>query len=266
MIEVAANIERFNGFADLYDQHRAAPPSLLAEVLLRLAQTSRPSLVVDLGSGTGLSTRYWAERAGRVIGIEPGEEMRQLAQALTSAENITYQAGFSHATGLPDACTPIVTASQALHWMEPQPTFEEAARILVPGGVFAAFDYDWPPTTGCWQVDAAYQECFQIVRDLEKKLPSLGVKQWDKSQHLARMQASGCFRFTKEIVLHQVDQGNAERLLGLAASQGNVQTLLKHGCTQEEMGLDRLRQAAQRFLGSQPQTWYWSSRVRIGIV
>ena len=36
-------------------------------------------------------------------------------------------------------------AVQALHWMEPAPTFGEVARLLRPGGVFAALDCDWPP-------------------------------------------------------------------------------------------------------------------------
>ncbi len=40
----------------------------------------------------------------------------------------------------------IVTCAQSFHWMEPESTFIEVARILRPGGVFAAYDYDRPPT------------------------------------------------------------------------------------------------------------------------
>lgn len=149
---------------------------------------------MDLGSGTGLSTRYWTDKAEQIIGIEPGEDMRRQAEAHTSAINISYQIGFSHATSLPDVCAQIVTCSQALHWMEPQPTFEEINRILQPGGVFAAFDYDWPPNTHRWEAEAAYIECNHQAREIEKKLPNMGVKQFDKSQHLARVQASNCFR------------------------------------------------------------------------
>src|SRR5690606_15398774 len=111
-----------------------------------LAAVERPALVVDVGSGTGLSTRLWAGRADQVIGIEPGDDMRRQAEAQTAAPSVRYQPGYSTATGLPDACADIVTVSQALHWMEPEPTFAEMARILRPGGVFAAFDCDWPPT------------------------------------------------------------------------------------------------------------------------
>jgi len=46
------------------------------------------------------------------------------------------------ATDLPDGCADIVTCSQSLHWMVPESTFAEVARILRPGGVFATYDYD----------------------------------------------------------------------------------------------------------------------------
>ena len=266
MNQLSANVERFSGFADLYDRCRPSPPVILAEILQRLAGAGFPRLVVDLGSGTGLSTRYWAEKAEHVIGIEPSDDMRHQAEARTQSSNITYRSGYSHATGLPDACTQIVACSQALHWMEPQPTCEEVRRILQPGGVFAAFDYDWPPTTGCWQADAAYNLCIQQARQIEKNLPDLGLKQWEKSQHLSRMQISGCFRFTKEIVLHHTDLGNAERLVGLALSQGGIQTLLKNHYTEAEIGIESLRQTTEDVLEAQPRIWYWSCHVRIGVV
>src|SRR5690348_8356511 len=101
-LDLSANIERFTGYADCYDAYRPAPPSVLAEILTRLAQVERPRLVVDLGSGTGLSTTYWAERANAVVGIEPSPDMRRQAEARTAAlgagGRVRYQAGFSTAT------------------------------------------------------------------------------------------------------------------------------------------------------------------------
>jgi hypothetical protein len=69
-----------------------------------------------------------------------------------------------------------------------------------------------------------------------------------------------------EITLHQRDSGNAQRLVGLARSQGNVQTLLKAGLAESEFGLDRLRTTAWDALGETTQPWVWSYRMRIGIV
>ncbi len=49
----------------------------------------------------------------------------------------------------------IVTCSQSFHWMEPHSTLAEIARILRPGGVFSAYDYQWPPTVH-WQAETAF--------------------------------------------------------------------------------------------------------------
>ena len=266
-IDFGGNIERFSGFADIYDKYRPHPPEILADVLIRWAHLSRIRLVVDLGSGTGISSRYWADRAEHVVGIEPTADMRAQAEALTSAPNVAYRDSLSHQTGLSARSAQIVTCSQSLHWMEPQSTFKEVARILVAGGVFAAYDYDWPPTTGSWEAEQAYEACMNRVRDLEKdyrvKTP---IMQWDKPGHLERMQASGVFRYTKEIVLHHEDMGNTERLVGLLMSQGAVMTLLKGGYREDQLGLDEFRAIADRTLGAQLQPWVWCSRVRLGIV
>lgn len=260
--------ERFTGFADVYDAYRPQPPVQLADILNQLAQTTLPKLVVDLGCGTGLSTRFWASRAVRVIGVDPTEPMlNQARERAADTPNVSYQVGYSHATGLPAGEADFVTCSQSLHWMDPQPTFAEAARILRPGGVFAAYDNDWPPTTASWEADLAYVEMVARTNALERELKLSGdLKQWAKTEHLSRIRASGQFRFATEVLLNQRDLGNAERLVGLALSMGNVQTLLKHGVPEADFGLDKLRAVAGRTLGAEPKPWYWSYRVRIGVV
>jgi ubiquinone/menaquinone biosynthesis C-methylase UbiE len=269
VLDLPANIDRFCGFADRYDRYRPQPPSIIQDILTRLAGVQPPRLVVDLGSGTGLSTRVWAERATQVIGVEPNPEMRDQAQARTAAlscaGNVRYTAGDSTRTGLPDGCADIVTCSQSLHWMEPISTFAEAARVLRFGGVFAAYDCDWPPTVH-WEAELAYNktiECAQRVGD-ERGLFA-GVRRWGKAKHLTRLGDSGRFRFVKEIVVHHVEEGNAERFVGLALSQGRIATLLKSGVGEDEFGLDELRAVAQRTLGDSAQPWYWSYRIRLGI-
>lgn len=264
-MDFAANIERFTGFADHYDRYRPSPPEALAGLLGQFLRLEHPKRVVDLGCGSGLSTRYWAGRADAVTGVDPTEAM--LAQARSvPAFGVEYRQGLSHATGVDDACADIVTCSQSLHWMDPQPTFEEVARILRPGGVFAAYDYDWPPVTTEPEVDALYQECMEHSRKLEKASGvSTEVRKWGKSGHLARMQESGCFRFVRECTLHHTDEGNAERIVGLLLSQGHVQTLLKAGFTETDLKIDQLRELAGRLIGPHSQRWYWSSRVRAGI-
>ena len=153
-----ANANRFAGFADLYDSVRPTPPTALSDVLTRYAG-GRPALVVDLGCGTGLSTRWAAGWAARVIGVEPSADMRARAAAVTDDPNVRYVDGWSSDTHLPAGSADVVLAVQALHWMEPNGTFAEVARLLRPGGVFAALDCDWPPSkTRTARVPAAFRE------------------------------------------------------------------------------------------------------------
>lgn len=264
---LAANIERFMGFADRYDAYRPRPPLAVIDLLTSLAQVARPALVADIGCGTGLSTLIWADRADAVVGIEPSDDMRTQAEARAAdLGNVRFQRGLSTATGLPDGCADIVTASQALHWMEPAPTFAEVRRVLRPGGVFAAYDCDWPPTLH-WEAELAYTRCLARANDVEREQgTSRDVRSWDKREHLQRMRDSGQFRYTKEVTLHHVEEGGAERLVGLAMSQGQIAALLKHGLSEAEIGLDELRRETRRVLGDATVPWYWSYRVRLGIV
>jgi SAM-dependent methyltransferase len=191
--------------------------------------------------------------------------MRRQAQLSTEDAHIAYHDGLSTATGLPDGCADIVTCSQALHWMEPEGTFAEVARILRSGGIFAAIDCDWPPTIG-WEIEQAYRACMAKVAALEERHGvSAGVRKWAKDEHLRRMTESGRFRSTKELLVHHVERGDAARLVGLARSQGSVAALLKRGLAEEELGLTALRTAANKELGDRDLPWYFSYRVRVGV-
>lgn len=94
---------------------------------------------------------------------------------------------------------------------------------------------------------------------------SPGVRRWHKDQHLARMQESRYFGFTKEIPCHNRETGGADRLIGLAQSRSTVAALLQHGFREEEIGLSDLRKAAQGILADGVVPWWWSYRIRVGI-
>ena len=79
------------------------------------------------------------------------------------------------------------------------------------------------------------------------------------------MEQSGQFRYVKEIVLHHQEMGNAERLIGVARSQGGIVALLKAGVSEDELGLTELRRVSERTLGNELSPWFWSYRVRLGI-
>ena len=212
--------------------------------------------VADLGSGTGLSTRAWAGRAPEIVGVEPGERMRAHAEA-AGGEGLRYVASSAEETGLPEAWADVVSCSQSLHWMEPEPTFAEAARVLRPGGVLAAYDYEPPPLVEP-EVDTAFARVLDRLNDdrLQSARPRVA-----KAAHAEAMRASGRFAFVRELAFHSVEEADAERLVGLAGSFGHYSTLLEAGATEEDLGLDALRQV----LGTRTVPMWLGYRVRLAV-
>jgi SAM-dependent methyltransferase len=279
-------VARFAGFAAEYDAARPHPPAELTEVLMQWSGTVAPD-VVDVGAGTGLSSAIWAGRARRVTAVEPGARMRTVAMtrlgltqdpagaladeddppaeptvpAAGAPTRFAVVAGSAEETGLPDACADIVTASQAMHWFDAARALPEIARILRPGGVFAAYDCDWPPCID-WETDAAYIAFDRRVRDLEAArglLPPHAGK-----RHLETIAGSGLFRFATEVALLSREQGDAKRLADVALSQGGTKALLAAGATEDEIGLTALRDVAARRLPA-ARPWFWTYRVRMGV-
>jgi len=74
------SVERFTGFADVYDQVRPSPPGVIADLLLQLAQVEVAGRVVDVGCGSGLSMMMWVGKTRSIIGLEPSQDMRREAE------------------------------------------------------------------------------------------------------------------------------------------------------------------------------------------
>ena len=248
-----------SSFAESYDRYRPRPPQALLDLLTSLVEVERPALVADLGSGTGLSARAWAGRAERIVGIEPDDAMRGVAEARDGG--VEYIAASSSATGLPDACADIVTCSQSLHWMELDTTFAEVGRILRPGGVFAAYDYDTAPVVAP-EVDQAFYDLADRAVALRQTTglisPWTTRQAHTKREHLDAMRASGAFGFVREVVLHSIEEGDAERLIGLARSLGAVEV------HREQVSFDELEEVARRVLGDRVVPFWFGYRVRMG--
>jgi SAM-dependent methyltransferase len=95
-----------------------------------------PRRVVYRGAGTGILTRGLIAAGYEVIPVEPDPEMR--AQLAAATDGRTALAGTAEDIPLPDASADAVIAGQAYHWFDAGAAHTEAARVLRPGGYFAA--------------------------------------------------------------------------------------------------------------------------------
>jgi SAM-dependent methyltransferase len=228
---------------------------------VRFARCARPPRVVDLGCGTGLSTRIWAAHAVEVVGIDRSEPMLAEARESTHEPNVHYLRGDAANTGLPPESVDIAVAVQSFHWMDPTSTLAEIARTLRPGGVFAAADTVFPPAIDP-ELDVAFARFLLLASE------HLGgddcAPRWSKEGHLRRMHESGRFRHVRETEVHSVERGDASRFIGFAESAVDMTSLRDRGFSDRDIGLDDLAAVAARALPGE-QDWIFGYRVRIAV-
>lgn len=258
------NADRFKGFADIYENSRPKMPDTVSEIL-KMYLGDYPDICVDLGSGTGLSSRTLAKKCKKVYGIEPSDDMRSEAEKHTM-DNIEYKKAFSDNTGLPDGFADAVICSQSFHWMEPISTLKEVSRILKRKGIFATVDNDWPAVCNK-EAEEEYCRLFKKVRMLEKNNSEIAESfiRRNKENHLENIEKSGLFDYSREIVFASEEKCDADRFFGIAMGQGSLQAVLKH-CPQEiNKELSVFKENIYRIFDGKKTDILFCYRMRIGI-
>jgi SAM-dependent methyltransferase len=132
----------FNRVAATYDLHRPAYPEELIDCACEAAGVAPGDEVLEIGCGTGQLTRGLLARGLRVTAIEPGNRLVALArQNLASSSHVQLlntrleDARLSHERFL------AVFSASAIHWVDPDVSWQRAADVLVPGGMLALIQY-----------------------------------------------------------------------------------------------------------------------------
>lgn len=129
--------ERFTGLAESYAAYRPSYPDEAIDYVVAHCGLSPGATAADVGCGTGISTRLFAQRGLKVVGVEPNDEMRRRAEATpcpVGAVEPVYRAGRGEATGLDDESMDAILCAQAFHWLRAPEALAEFRRILKPGG------------------------------------------------------------------------------------------------------------------------------------
>lgn len=122
-----------------YAAARPRYPAALYDALLDAgALPSIPSIVADLGAGTGLFAGGLLVRGHHVVAVEPNNPMRAAADSrLARYEGYRSIEAPAEATTLAPGSVDLVTAAQAFHWFDVEATRRECLRILRSHGKVA---------------------------------------------------------------------------------------------------------------------------------
>lgn len=133
----------FAGKATCYAAGRKGYAKGVYDFIASQAPAGDYPVAVDMGSGTGLFAQGLLERGYAVLGIEPLDQMREIAQSrLDGVRGYRAIPQSAEQTGLDSGSIDFITAASAFHWFDWEQVHWEWARILRPGGkVFIIQNY-----------------------------------------------------------------------------------------------------------------------------
>lgn len=126
-------MEKLGDFSKVVRQYskarRGVPPAVI-EYVTSLIGAKSP-FVLDLGCGTGISTRQLKEVGVQVVGADKYQDM--VLEAKKVSRGIEYVVAPAEKLPFPDGTFDAVTAFSAFHWFANMDAGKEIRRVLKPG-------------------------------------------------------------------------------------------------------------------------------------
>lgn len=128
--------DHFSALASQYAEFRPCYPAGLFAWLATLPQ--RHLLAWDVGTGNGQAALELPRYFERVIASDPSAS--QIASA-PPHRRIEYRIASAKSSGIESSTVDLITVAQALHWFDLEAFFDEARRVMAPGGFIAVWTY-----------------------------------------------------------------------------------------------------------------------------
>lgn len=130
----------YDALADAYKKHRPRYPAEMFASLAGLCEVR--GVAWDCATGNGQAAIGLAEQFEFVWATDEAQQQIRKAKA---HPRVAYSCSNCAVSGLPPRSVDLVCVAQALHWFsDVEPFYREVARVLRPGGVFAAVTFFRP--------------------------------------------------------------------------------------------------------------------------
>jgi SAM-dependent methyltransferase len=155
--------DHFSRQSAAYSRYRPHYPPELIEWVSSLAPDRR--LAVDCATGNGQAALPLSSRFDLVVALDGS--LAQLRSA-SPQPNVAYVAALAECLPIRGHSVSLITAAQAAHWFDFDRFHAECRRVLVPGGVVAAWTYgkfrlDDPDSRVSEAVDSVIDDFYETV-------------------------------------------------------------------------------------------------------
>jgi len=135
--------DHFSSQSKQYAAYRPMYPSHWFDWLAHQARQQHTAW--DCACGSGQATRDLSRKFVKVIATDLSAAQISHAPALP---NVEWRTAHAEDSGITSTSVDLITVAQALHWFDLPRFWQEARRVLRPGGVIAVWSY------GTFQLDA----------------------------------------------------------------------------------------------------------------
>lgn len=130
----------FDGIAARYGRCRPGYPDALRERIEALAWLAPGAALLEVGVGAGQATRLFVGRGYRLVGVEPGDRLAEVArQALPATGEVTIEKATFESWEPAGRRFDLIFSGSAFHWVDPAVGFPKAGAVLEAGGSLALF-------------------------------------------------------------------------------------------------------------------------------
>ena len=228
-----------------YARHRPYYPD---DLFAYLAGLTDRRLAWDCATGNGQAAIALARHFERVVATDASKAQIDAAIAHPA---VTYRVATAEASGLGDDTVDLVAVGQALHWFATAQFFAEASRVLVAGGVLAAW---------CYELCTVSPACDSVV---ERLYTGIVGPFWPPERRLIEARYAG-IEFPglalSPPAFEMSAQWTADDMLGYLRTWSACQ---RYRQAHDKDPVERIEKALRRAWGSASRTVRWPLTVRV---
>jgi len=128
----------FDEIADEYARVRPSYPRELIDDVIAEARLGEGSRILEIGCGPGNASLLFAGRGFRMLCLEPGPHLAELARRRLD-DGARVEVTTFEEWPLERHAFDLVFAAQSFHWIDPSIALGKCALALAPGGTLAIF-------------------------------------------------------------------------------------------------------------------------------